>query len=90
MSDTLFWASVSALEGQVVPTITGTLFEIERVTATEVVARVGAVRRRRHLDRVVLEQADALPRHHGRLSPRDVRSAGIAEYDPAYVAAIVK
>ncbi len=83
------WRLVAGLEGRTVTTVRGRPFLVHSVSTDSVRVLVGPHHRQRSLDRSMLEEADTLPRTGGMLNPQSVRSAGLTEYDPAYVAGII-
>lgn len=83
------WSNVVALKGQTIKTVTGHPLTVDGVTDSYVVVtpvRTGTPRR---IDRYRVEKAYALKSNAGSVRPSHVRAAGVSEFSPAYVAALV-
>jgi hypothetical protein len=86
-----FWAWAGSLRGQTVQTVTGKPFDVVAASRSE---GITIVPRSSGIARTVLaaefERALALGLRGHDLNPRRIRDEGASEYNPAYVAAMLK
>ena len=85
------WERVRALEGRTLPTVSGReAFDIAAVTDghVRVVPRSSATPRT--ITRREFEHAEALGLATADVTPIQLREAGVSEFNPAYVAAIIR
>ena len=83
------WSRVAALKGQTIETVTGKSLNVDCVTPTYVEVTPTSTRRSRRIERSQIERAYTLRSKSKSLRPSEVRAAGISEYSPAYVAALI-
>ena len=86
------WERVRALEGQTLPTVTGReAFEIVEVGDDRVrVVPRSSGKPRSPIERWRFEHAEALGLATADVTPAQLRQAGVSEFNPAYVAAIIR
>jgi hypothetical protein len=87
--DSTIWTRIAALVGQRIPTSDGPGFFVDEVTEQGVTIRLVRTSKQRRIPRIALERAWRLKPSDGELLPDAVRKAGVSEYSPAYVAAII-
>jgi len=83
------WDRVKGLHGQVLQTVQGARFTVEGVTDSDVLIYIWSTKKKRHIRRTEIEAAFRLMTPSTRLRPSEIRSAGISERSPAYVAGII-
>ena len=86
------WNRVRALEGQTLPTVSGrgTFFEVAEVGANHVPVVPRSSGKPRRIERREFEQAESLGLATAGVHPIQLRRAGASEFNPAYVAAIIR
>jgi hypothetical protein len=83
------WARITALVGQRLPTDDGPGFWVDEVTAQAVKIRLVRNSKTRRIPRISLERAWNLKKADEPLLPDAVTAAGVSEYSPTFVAAII-
>lgn len=84
------WARVRALEGRMLVTTAGKAFRIVAVGTDYVRIAPESSGKERPVHRSEIEGAVAMARAGREVSPVRLREAGVSEFNPAYVAAIVR
>jgi hypothetical protein len=85
------WARVAELQAKTITTTTGRAqFNVDRVTDTGIVITPHSTGLPRKIQRRELESAAGLGLTTDQLTPTRVRQAGASEFNPAYVAAILR
>jgi hypothetical protein len=87
----ILWERIRALEGQTQTTVSGrAVFDIVAVNdgCVRVVPR--STGKARCIDRREFEEAEGRGYASAVVAPSDLRQAGISEFNPAYVAAIIR
>lgn len=88
---TIPWERIRALEGQTLPTVSGrTAFDIAAVDDDEMRIVPRSSGKPRAIKRRVFERAEARGLSTVDVTPSQLREAGISEFNPAYVAAIIR
>jgi len=85
------WERVRALKGRTLPTVSGQEFHVEDVDEryVRVVPRSSGTPRS-PIPRWRFERAEALGLARTGVTPSEIRKAGVSEFDPAYIAAILR
>jgi hypothetical protein len=85
------WEQVRALEGGTLPTVSGrAAFDITAVEDDYVLIVPESSGKPRTIKREEFERAEALGLATADVTPIQIRRAGISEFNPAYVAAIIR
>ena len=88
---TSLWERVQALEGWTLPTVSGrALFDISAVDDGYLRVMPHSSEKPRAIKREEFERAEALGLATADVTPMQLRRAGISEFNPAYVAAIIR
>jgi hypothetical protein len=83
------WGRIAALVGQRLPTDDGPGFWVEEVTDKHVAIKLVRNSKVRRIPKISLERAWALKQPDEPLLPSAVQKAGVSEYSPTFVAAII-
>ncbi len=87
--DDSMWARITALVGQRLPTDDGPGFWVEEVTDKHVAIKLVRNSKTRRIPRISLERAWGLKQADEPLLPEAVQKAGVSEYSPTFLAAII-
>jgi hypothetical protein len=87
----ILWEQIRVLEGQTLPTVSGrTEFDITAVDDGFIRVVPQSSGKSRIIQREEFERAEAIRLATANVTPIQLRRAGISEFNPVYVAAIIR